>query len=225
MCPVMTEEPASAEFMLEYHGKRVAFCCTRCIAKFEKNPERYLAHLPQFRLAAAEGTDPAGGDSRAGQDDIAPALDQMQVPQKRAPLLARIHPVLVHFPLAGAPLALLGFLIWRWTRLDGFAKADFPPLALAALTSVAAVITGNAAESSERFSVSLHAWVERHQLAGTSAMIALLLLTALRVWRWNGLGGRWSWVYGGALALVVLLLMAVGFLGGGIVYGPEHLMP
>ncbi len=32
----------------EYKGKKVYFCCPGCIAEFKKNPEKYVAKLPQF---------------------------------------------------------------------------------------------------------------------------------------------------------------------------------
>ena len=47
-CPVSGEKlgemgpPAS----IDYQGKKVAFCCDSCIAKFQKEPAKYLAKLP-----------------------------------------------------------------------------------------------------------------------------------------------------------------------------------
>ncbi len=32
----------------EYKGKKVYFCCPGCIAGFKKDPEKYIAKLPQF---------------------------------------------------------------------------------------------------------------------------------------------------------------------------------
>ena len=31
---------------IDYQGKKVSFCCDSCIAKFQKDPARYLAKLP-----------------------------------------------------------------------------------------------------------------------------------------------------------------------------------
>jgi YHS domain-containing protein len=33
---------------VEYKGKKVYFCCADCKAKFEADPEKYIAKLPQF---------------------------------------------------------------------------------------------------------------------------------------------------------------------------------
>ncbi len=47
-CPVM-EGPINKDIFTEYQGKKVYFCCDRCKKEFEKNPERYLSTLPQFK--------------------------------------------------------------------------------------------------------------------------------------------------------------------------------
>jgi YHS domain-containing protein len=48
MCPVM-EAPINKKIFTEYQGKKVYFCCGQCKAEFEKNPEKYLDKLPQFK--------------------------------------------------------------------------------------------------------------------------------------------------------------------------------
>jgi Cu(I)/Ag(I) efflux system membrane fusion protein len=46
-CPVMGG-PINKDFFTVYNGKKVYFCCPGCKPEFEKNPEKYLAKLPQF---------------------------------------------------------------------------------------------------------------------------------------------------------------------------------
>ena len=48
-CPVMEGNPISKALHVDYRGKRVYFCCNMCAATFQKNPENYLAELPQFQ--------------------------------------------------------------------------------------------------------------------------------------------------------------------------------
>ena len=48
ICPVM-ELPIDKDVFTVYQGKKVYFCCTDCKATFEKNPEKYLSKLPQFK--------------------------------------------------------------------------------------------------------------------------------------------------------------------------------
>lgn len=46
-CPVMGGAINKAIFT-EYKGKKVYFCCSPCKEKFEEEPEKYIAKLPQF---------------------------------------------------------------------------------------------------------------------------------------------------------------------------------
>jgi Cu(I)/Ag(I) efflux system membrane fusion protein len=48
VCPVMGDK-INKEIFMEYKGKKVYFCCPECKPKFEKDPEKYLANLPQFK--------------------------------------------------------------------------------------------------------------------------------------------------------------------------------
>jgi YHS domain-containing protein len=47
-CPVMGGAINESIFT-EYQGKKVYFCCAGCKEKFEKEPEKYMAKLPQFK--------------------------------------------------------------------------------------------------------------------------------------------------------------------------------
>ena len=47
-CPVMGL-PINKDLFTVYKGKKVYFCCPGCKPEFEKNPEKYLAKLPQFK--------------------------------------------------------------------------------------------------------------------------------------------------------------------------------
>ena len=46
-CPVMGGAIDKALFT-EHKGKKVYFCCPGCKEKFEAEPEKYIARLPQF---------------------------------------------------------------------------------------------------------------------------------------------------------------------------------
>ena len=46
-CPVMGGA-INKNIFTEYKGKKVYFCCLECKGKFEKEPEKYIAKLPQF---------------------------------------------------------------------------------------------------------------------------------------------------------------------------------
>jgi YHS domain-containing protein len=48
VCPIMGGA-INKDIFTEYKGKKVYFCCAGCKEKFEKEPEKYLAKLPQFK--------------------------------------------------------------------------------------------------------------------------------------------------------------------------------
>ena len=50
MCPV-SGKPIDPSHSVEYKGKKVYFCCPNCPAAFEKDPEKFVAKLPQFAKA------------------------------------------------------------------------------------------------------------------------------------------------------------------------------
>jgi YHS domain-containing protein len=50
-CPVMGN-PIDPAVFVEYKGKKVYFCCRGCDKKFQEDPEKYLAQLPQFQEPA-----------------------------------------------------------------------------------------------------------------------------------------------------------------------------
>jgi YHS domain-containing protein len=53
MCPV-SGKPIDPEHSVEYKGQKVYFCCPNCPAAFEKEPEKYVAKLPQFAKSGKE---------------------------------------------------------------------------------------------------------------------------------------------------------------------------
>ncbi len=47
-CPIMGTVINKALFT-EHKGKKVYFCCSPCEEKFEAEPDKYIAKLPQFK--------------------------------------------------------------------------------------------------------------------------------------------------------------------------------
>lgn len=46
MCPVL-DKPIDKALSVVHEGKRIAFCCAKCKAAFEKDPKKYLDKLPK----------------------------------------------------------------------------------------------------------------------------------------------------------------------------------
>jgi YHS domain-containing protein len=47
-CPVMGGK-INKDIFVEYEGKKVYFCCAGCEGKFNAEPDKYTALLPQFK--------------------------------------------------------------------------------------------------------------------------------------------------------------------------------
>jgi hypothetical protein len=45
LCPVQESLVVPGVRTVEYQGKKVGFCCAPCPAKFEKDPEKYMAKV------------------------------------------------------------------------------------------------------------------------------------------------------------------------------------
>ena len=219
LCPVMVEEPVDPRFTLEHEGRTIGFCCEKCVAKFRSNPERYRTRLAAL-LSTAD--DQSGG---IAADDVLSAKDANTSTGTWVERLGRCHPLIVHFPIAATPLALIGMCVWLVTRRPAFAAADVPPLVVGGAASILAVVTGNMASWSASFSSSLQDYLLWHQYAGTLLMLMTLAICALRVWCWRRLSGVWLGLYAGSLAVATLIAALSGFLGGTLVFGPGHLWP
>ena len=224
-CPVLTDIKADPEITTIYQGKTVALCCDHCLAKFKADPERYLDRLEQFAHTAGQpsatttATGKTGHAEKQGHDHQG-AVGETE--EKQVSLLGRLHPVISHLPMAGIPLAFLGFIVWLLTKQQVFTKADVPALLAATVAAVVAVISGQIRHDAMSFRGTLDQILEQHQFAGITLMIFCLSLTALRIWRWNDLRGTWQWIYAGGLFVGSLLAGVVGYLGGSLVYGPGH---
>lgn len=128
-----------------------------------------------------------------------------------------LHPMLVHFPLALLPVALLFLLLAWWRGGERWLFAAKTCLIAGAIGSLVAAVTGWNAGESIPHNEEIHLMMETHKYA---AIIALIAATMLAVWsRWITLGNRriLGW-FVGALALANGLLVSVGDLGARMVY-------
>ncbi len=50
-CPVMEGRDIDKDIFVEFQGKKVYFCCEPCTGKFNADPAKYVALLPQFNQA------------------------------------------------------------------------------------------------------------------------------------------------------------------------------
>ena len=131
-----------------------------------------------------------------------------------------LHPALVHFPIALTLVALLFEFLARHPRARGLEGAAGVLMVLAALGSVAAVLSGDAAHDDAVVPPAAAALIARHEQVGELAMWLLLALAAVRVLLgWRGwYKGVVPWAYLLFAAAAAGLVGYNGYLGGKMVF-------
>jgi len=157
-CPVMPGQEISREFYMDYKGKRVYFCCKFCAATFRKEPEKYLANLPQFQ-ATTRGVASAGHDEQAAGHDHVNDHDEPEGLARLVRFLGKFHSMAVHFPVALIITAALAEILALVFRSPFFRDAARYVIIVAALgAGVAAALgwaTGAFARYPEEFSQAM----------------------------------------------------------------------
>lgn len=127
------------------------------------------------------------------------------------------HPMVVHFPIALTGAAFLFILIAYWRRSASLEQAAFANISLAAVSTVAAGVTG--------YIDNIKNYVGDAPNAGAKiglAIALLLLTTGISLVRLRNpdifqKGNRL--LYAGAYGLSFVIAIVLAFLGGVILYG------
>lgn len=216
MCPVMEEEPASEDVYTDYGGARVHFCCMRCLAKFERDPLPYLA---------AVGLTPVAAMSQ-GAPDSARAITPATMTERIGQLAGRLHPVIVHFPIA--LLVVAGMLELFGAGRGRMRDTVRTCLVLGALAACAAAGMGWLNAHFERGGLpdaSTQLLIHRWLGVSAAALAVVLAMAAMRVRRAEAPataagGGRKFRV---AVVMLALMVAVGGHFGGMMVYGSDYL--
>lgn len=173
-------------------------------------------HSAAGQPAAETAGDAAGPEPVAVQDGAGDSENAEPGAAARTfDWIARLHPAIVHFPVALLPLAFASALLarrrarWRWTArvLAGLSVVTLP---LAALTGWMLVGAPDPAAS------ALLSW---HRWNGVAlALLALPLGLALARDREGGTGTAVL-----LLGLGTVLVLGQGWMGGALVHGIDHL--
>ncbi len=165
--------------------------------------------------APAADNNPMAGMS--GMNGMDMQMDRSKLPffERLFQWFGRLHPALVHFPIAFFPAALLTALAGR-RRPSFAAPVQFLVVAGGVFAPIAALsgwITGTTADPEPI--LAYHRWLG--VTVGASGV-------ALAVWAW-----RRPWEDRGAGMILALTVMTIaiaiqGFLGAGLTHGIDHLM-
>ena len=159
-------------------------------------------------------------------EEVAPAVvgDAAAEPQGGTwELVGRLHPSLVHFPIAWLLLLVLLDLFTFALRREALAPVGLGLLGLTALSFVPAVATGLLRGEVLEEQAALHDLVETHEtlMLVTAGLVAAALV--LRLARRDRLTGASRAVYLGLIVGAAALVAVGAHWGGKIVFGPGAL--
>lgn len=230
-CPVLADEKSDPNTMIEYQGKKVYFCCSKCVRQFKAEPEKYLHNLPQFQEKTVVSA--AKQDGRGDDKSVAVRGDEHKEhvekskdgggPKTLLEFAGRLHILAVHFPIAlvlvAALFEILGLLAFR----ESMAGATRAILWVGSLCTMGTAATGWILASFESYNAALGEILTFHRWGGTSLTVLLLVTLAFREKAERGGGSRWKWAYRLGLLTAALLTVLVAHWGGQLVHGTEFL--
>lgn len=168
------------------------------------------------------GTSTAGAQAAPGHEQMGGMMGEMEMDRSKMPFLerlfgwlGRLHPAIVHFPIAFFPAALFTAIVGR--RRPAFAApVQFLVVAGGIFAPIAAVAGWLAGvEADPEPILTYHRWI---------GVTIGLVGAAMAVWAW-----RRPWEDRGAGMILGLTLLTVavavqGFLGAALTHGMDHLM-
>ena len=245
-CPVLTDERVDPEISTEYEGGRVYFCCKKCLKKFQADPAAYASRLP----ASIMPSKVTNSDQEPEQDDHADEgaahvhqhdasesgtlqeHDHASHGEEHAHGLrgwiewvGRLHPMLVHFPIALLLLAALAELLAGRTGDQRFDFAARVSLWAGTIGALAAAPLGwaDALGMADEYTGASETLLLYHRWVGTAtaavAFVALVLCE--RFHRSGRTTGRRS--YRLALFAAAALVTVAGHLGASLIFGWDYL--
>ena len=190
--------------------------------KGEKHEQAQKAQQAQAQQAAQNGMGPAAHGSAPGTLDMSDMMEGMDMDranmsffERLTSWFGRLHPLIVHFPIAFFPAALFTAIVGR--RRPAFAApVQFLVVAggiFAPIAAAAGWLAGMGADPDPV--LTYHRWL---------GVAVGLFGAGLGVWAW-----RRPWEDRGAGMILGLTLMTIaiavqGFLGAGVTHGIDHLM-
>jgi uncharacterized membrane protein len=136
--------------------------------------------------------------------------------------VGRFHPLIVHLPIGFLLLAGLVEVIGRTRRFADLRPAALMPvlLGLGALSTLAAILTGNLLARSGEYDAAL---VGRHQQWGFLLGLVVVVAVASAWWRTRQDARGPRVLYGATFAMALVLVGVTGHYGGALTHGETYL--
>jgi uncharacterized membrane protein len=160
--------------------------------------------------------DPAVPGHAEGAASMARAKEPRSFTARLLDWLGRLHPMLVHFPIAFIPAALFTAVVGR--KRAGFAKPVQFLVVTAGVTAPIAMLSGWLGGG---FALGADDWVmQSHRWLGTGIGIGALALGVLALKRPEADRGAGMIV---GLSILTAAILVQGWFGGALVHGVDHL--
>jgi uncharacterized membrane protein len=221
-CPLLPWETVNPRIFLDQGDARTYFCCSRCLRDWiQADPIRLRDALARAARAGDDLDQVLGGE-----------YCQSKVPDGGATLhsargatmdaLARLHPATVHFPIAFFLAAALAEVLLLW-RGGAFWKdgARFCTWA-GAVTAPVAAATGWSAGGWVAFPGDLAGILRLHKWVGTGVAVAGLVCALLVELATRRDSDALRNLFRVVLVATAAAVAVAGYLGGLMVYGPDH---
>ncbi len=130
--------------------------------------------------------------------------------------LGRLHPLVVHLPIAFLPLAGLFYLLGQRQRFAFLQKALPITLLLSVLSAIGAVLFGWLLANHGSYDDSTLFW---HRWLGIGVLVVALITFAIAA-NWDSVNQR---LLGKSLTVAVILTAITGHLGGSLTHGEDYL--
>ncbi len=240
-CPVTTTEKVDKNVFLDYKGQRIYFCCNKCRRDFMADPGAYLANL--------QTTDNTHGDSLTAVEAVHKEIDSTKQAAATHPdttgkskhdeevgghkrehegnsglivFLGKLHPAVVHFPIALVLVALAFVVVRMIFGLERYEEMAATIIYWAAASAIAAAFLGLARASGPKFPSFLESYFLWHRALGL-VTAALTTVTAVTAFEWRHSGSRKLLIaFRILLAVTAVVIGIAGHLGAALVFGPNY---
>lgn len=177
-------------------------------------------------LAASVAGSSVHAAATTGSDDDVQVLGpgaQEGARRQLGDLIGRLHPALVHFPIAGlvalAGVDFLGLVL----RRTGWARAGIVLLVATTISALPTVGTGLLRGHYMAMDMEEHALLVKHRTLNLVVLGLLVAALAIRAVRGHALRGSGRIVYLVLIAVATGLILVAASFGGQMVYGPDYL--
>jgi uncharacterized membrane protein len=138
-------------------------------------------------------------------------------------LIGRLHPLLVHFPIALILIAAVAELVATATRMPEWRAVAVANVRAGAVFAMVAAVAGWLLGSSRLVEAS--AGLEWHRWFGLAAAVAAVVAALTTGSVVHNPPARRMWVYRGAVFCAAGLVSVAGHLGAVLVWGADFLRP